>query len=315
MGKHSKKKIAVIGAGFVGSTCAHWAAARELGDVVLLDVNDGVAKGKALDLYQSSPVEYFDSRITGTNNYADIAGADVVIITAGLPRKPGMSRDDLLATNAKIMKEVCLGVKQHAPDSVVIVVSNPLDAMAFVAKDVLGFPAHRVLGMAGVLDGARMRTFIAEELKVSVKDVNAFVLGGHGDTMVPMPRHCSVGGVPLTEILPKEKVDAIVTRTRNGGAEIVGLLKTGSAYYAPAASAVQMAEAILKDQKRILPCAAFLQGEYGVKNLFIGVLCKLGGAGLEQVIELKLNDEERKGLDHSIKAVQELVEALKKMEF
>lgn len=315
MATHSKKKIAVIGAGFVGSTCAHWAAARELGDVVLLDVNDGVAKGKALDLYQSSPVEYFDSRITGTNNYADISGADVVIITAGLPRKPGMSRDDLLSTNAKIMKEVCIGVKQHAPESVVIVVSNPLDAMAFVAKDVLGFPANRVLGMAGVLDGARMRTFIAEELKVSVKDVNAFVLGGHGDTMVPMPRHCSVGGVPLTEILPKEKVDAIVTRTRNGGAEIVGLLKTGSAYYAPAASAVQMAEAILKDQKRILPCAAFLQGEYGVKDLFIGVLCKLGGSGLEQVIELKLNDEERKGLDHSIQAVKELVEALKKMEF
>ncbi len=312
---HQRKKIAVIGAGFVGSTAAHWAAAKELGDVILLDVNDGAAKGKALDLYEASPVELFDSRITGTNNYADIAGSDVVIITAGLPRKPGMSRDDLLATNAKIMKEVCLGVKQHAPNSVVIVVSNPLDAMAYVAKDVLGFPANRVLGMAGVLDGARMKTFIAEELKVSVKDINAFVLGGHGDTMVPMPRHCSVGGVPLTEMLSKEKIDAIVTRTRNGGAEIVGLLKTGSAYYAPAASAVQMAEAILKDQKRILPCAAFLEGQYGVKNLFVGVLCKLGGAGLEQVIELKLNDEERKGLDHSIKAVEELVTALKKMEF
>jgi malate dehydrogenase len=312
---HKRKKLAVIGAGFVGSTCAHWAAAKELGDVVLLDVNDGAAKGKALDLFEASPVEMFDSRITGTSNYADIAGSDVVIITAGLPRKPGMSRDDLLATNAKIMKEVCLGVKQHAPQSVVIVVSNPLDAMAYVAKDVLGFPKERVLGMAGVLDGARMRSFIAEECNVSVKDVQAFVLGGHGDTMVPMPRHCSVGGVPLLEMLPKEKIDAIVTRTRNGGAEIVGLLKTGSAYYAPAASAVQMAEAILKDQQRILPCAALLTGEYGVNNLFIGVLCKLGGKGLEKVIELKLNDEERKGLDHSIKAVQELVEALKKLEF
>lgn len=312
---HKRKKLAVIGAGFVGSTCAHWAATKELGDVVLLDVNDGAAKGKALDLFEASPVEMFDSRITGTSNYADIAGSDVVIITAGLPRKPGMSRDDLLATNAKIMKEVCLGVKQHAPNSVVIVVSNPLDAMAFVAKDVLGFPKERVLGMAGVLDGARMRSFIAEECNVSVKDVQAFVLGGHGDTMVPMPRHCSVGGIPLLEMLPKEKVDAIVTRTRNGGAEIVGLLKTGSAYYAPAASAVQMAEAILKDQQRILPCAAMLTGEYGVNNLFIGVLCKLGGKGLEKVIELKLNDEERKGLDHSIKAVEELVTALKKLEF
>jgi malate dehydrogenase len=312
---HKRKKLAVIGAGFVGSTCAHWAASKELGDVVLLDVNEGAAKGKALDLFEASPVEAFDSRVKGTADYADIADSDVVIITAGLPRKPGMSRDDLLATNAKIMKEVCIGVKKHAPNSIVIVVSNPLDAMAYVAKDVLGFPRERVLGMAGVLDGARMRSFIAEELNVSVKDVQAFVLGGHGDTMVPMPRHCSVGGIPLTEILPKEKVDAIVTRTRNGGAEIVGLLKTGSAYYAPAASAVQMAEAILKDQGRILPCAAELGGEYGVKGLFVGVLCKLSGKGLEKVYELKLNDEERKGLDHSIKAVQELVDALKKLEF
>lgn len=312
---HTRKKLSVIGAGFVGSTCAHWAAQKELGDVVLLDVNEGAAKGKALDLFEASPVEQFDSMVKGTANYADIAGSDVVIITAGIPRKPGMSRDDLLSTNAKIMKEVCLGVKQYAPNSVVIVVSNPLDAMAFVAKEVLGFPRNRVLGMAGVLDGARMRSFIAEECGVSVKDVNAFVLGGHGDTMVPMPRHCSVGGVPLLEMLPKEKVDAINTRTRNGGAEIVGLLKTGSAYYAPSASAVQMAEAILKNQNRILPCAALLEGEYGVKNLFIGVLCKLGGNGLEKVIELKLNEEERKGLDNSIKAVQELVEALKKLDF
>ena len=315
MQAHKRKKISVIGAGFVGSTCAHWAASKELGDIVILDINDGAAKGKALDLFESSPVELFDSRIKGTSDYADIKDSDVVIITAGIPRKPGMSRDDLLSTNAKIVKTCCVGIKQHAPNSVVIVVSNPLDAMAFVAKETLGFPRSRVIGMAGVLDGARMRAFIAEELNVSVKDVNAFVLGGHGDTMVPMPRHCSVGGVPMTEILSKEKIDAIVARTRNGGAEIVGLLKTGSAYYAPAASAVQMAEAILKDQKRILPCAAMLEGEYGVKNMFIGVLCKLGGGGLEQVIELKLNEEERKGLDNSIKAVQELVEAMKKLEF
>lgn len=312
---HKRKKVAVIGAGFVGSTAAHWAAQKELGDVVLLDINEGAAKGKALDLFEASPVELFDSRVQGTSNYADIEGADVVILTAGLPRKPGMSRDDLLSTNAKIVKECCLGIKKYAPNSVVIVVSNPLDAMAFVAKETLGFPRNRIIGMAGVLDGARMRSFIAEELNVSVKDVNAFVLGGHGDTMVPMPRHCSVGGVPLMEMLPADKIEAINTRTRNGGAEIVGLLKTGSAYYAPSASAVQMAEAILKDQNRILPCAAFLEGEYGVKNLFIGVLCRLNGNGMDKVIELKLNETERKGLDHSIHAVQELVDALKKLEF
>jgi malate dehydrogenase len=226
-----------------------------------------------------------------------------------------MSRDDLLSTNAKIMKAVCLGIKEYSPNSIVIIVSNPLDAMAYVAKETLGFPRNRVIGMAGVLDGARFKSFIAEELNVSVKDINAFVLGGHGDTMVPMPRHCSVGGVPLLEMLPKARIDALVDRTRNGGAEIVGLLKTGSAYYAPAASAVQMAEAILKDQNRILPCAALLEGEYGVKGLFIGVLCQLGGNGLEKVIELKLNDEESAGLRNSISAVQGLVDALKKIEY
>lgn len=310
---HKRKKITVVGAGFVGSTCAHWAASKELGDVVLVDINDGAAKGKALDLFEASPVEGFDSMVTGTANYADTAESDVVIITAGIPRKPGMSRDDLLATNSKIVREVCENVKKYSPKSVVIVVSNPLDAMAYVAKETLGFPRERVLGMAGVLDGARFRSFIAEELKVSVKDVQAFVLGGHGDTMVPMPRHCSVGGVPLTEMLSKERLDALVDRTRNGGAEIVGLLKTGSAYYAPAASAVQMAEAIVKDQGRILPCAAELNGEYGVKGLFIGVLCKLGGNGLEKVIEVKLNDTERAGLEKSIGAVKELVEAVKKL--
>lgn len=313
--KHKRKKISVIGAGFVGSTCAHWAAQKELGDVVLVDINDGAAKGKALDLFESSPVEQFDSMVTGTADYKDTADSDVVIITAGIPRKPGMSRDDLLATNAKIVKDVCKGIKQYSPNCVVIVVSNPLDAMAFVAMKELEFPRERVIGMAGVLDGARFRSFIAEELKVSVKDVQAFVLGGHGDTMVPMPRHCSVGGVPLTEMLSKEKLDALVTRTRNGGAEIVGLLKTGSAYYAPSASAVQMAEAILKDQKRILPCAAFLKGEYGIKDLFIGVLCKLGGGGLESVVEVKLNDTERAGLENSTKAVRELSEALAKLNY
>lgn len=313
--KHVRKKISVIGAGFVGSTCAHWAASKELGDVVLLDINEGAAKGKALDLYEASPVEGFDSVIKGTADYKDIQNSDVVIITAGLPRKPGMSRDDLLATNAKIMKAACEGVKQYAPNSVVIVVSNPLDAMAYVAKEVTGFPRNRIIGMAGVLDGARFRTFISEATGFSVKDINAFVLGGHGDTMVPMPRHCSVGGIPLTEILPKEKIDALVERTRKGGAEIVELLKTGSAYYAPAASAVQMAEAILKNQKRVLPCAALLEGEYGIKGLFIGVLCQLGGDGMEKVFELKLNDEEKAGLEHSKKQVEELVSALKKLDY
>lgn len=312
---HQRKKIAVIGAGFVGSTAAHWAAQKELGDVVLLDINEGAAKGKALDLFEASPVEQFDSRISGTANYADIANSDIVIVTAGIPRKPGMSRDDLLATNAKIVKACCEGIKQYAPNSVVIIVSNPLDAMCTVAKQVLGFPRERVIGMAGVLDSARFRSFIAEACDVSVKDVQAFTLGGHGDTMVPMPRHCSVGGVPLTEILPQDKIDALVLRAVNGGAEIVKLLQTGSAYYAPSVSAVAMAEAILKDQKRILPCAVELNGEYGMKGLFIGVLCKLGGKGMESVVELKLNDTERAGLEKSGAAVRELVEALKKLQY
>ncbi len=312
---HKRKKITVIGAGFVGSTAAHWAAQKELGDVVLLDINDGVAKGKALDLYESSPVEQFDSRVTGTSDYKDIADSDIVILTAGLPRKPGMSRDDLLATNAKIVKACSEGIKQYAPNSVVIVVSNPLDAMAYVCKQVTGFPRERVIGMAGVLDGARFRTFIAEACNVSVKDIQGFTLGGHGDTMVPMPRHCSVGGVPLMEMLPQAKIDELVNRAVNGGAEIVKLLQTGSAYYAPSASAVQMAEAILKDQKRILPCAVELNGEYGMKGLFIGVLCKLGGQGMESVIELKLNDTERAGLEKSGKAVRELVDALGKLSY
>ncbi len=312
---HKRKKVSVIGAGFVGSTCAHWAAAKELGDVVLLDINEGAAKGKALDLFEASPVEGFDSKVTGTADYKDIAGSDVIIVTAGMPRKPGMSRDDLLATNAKIMKSVCTGIKEQAPNSIVIIVSNPLDAMAYVALKTLGFPRERVIGMAGVLDSARFRSFIAEATNISVKDIHAFVLGGHGDTMVPMPRHCSVGGVPLTEYLPEEKVNALVERTRKGGAEIVGLLKTGSAYYAPSASAVEMAEAILKDQNRILPCAAFLNGEYGVDNMFMGVLCQLGGNGLEKVVELNLNETEKAGLQNSINHVKDLISALEKVDY
>jgi len=310
---HTRKKISIIGAGFVGSTCAHWAASKELGDVVLLDINEGSAKGKALDLFEASPVEQFDANVTGTADYKDTANSDVIIVTAGIPRKPGMSRDDLLATNSKIMKSVCEGIKEYSPKSVVIIVSNPLDAMAYVAKKELGFPRERVIGMAGVLDSARFRAFIAEETKISVKDINAFVLGGHGDTMVPMPRYCSIGGLPLTTFMSQEKIDELVDRTRKGGAEIVGLLKTGSAYYAPSASAVQMAESILKDQNRILPCAAFLEGEYGQKGIFLGVLCQLGKNGLEKVIEIELNEEEKKGLDHSVGAVQELVAALDKL--
>lgn len=312
---HQRKKISVIGAGFVGSTAAHWAAQKELGDVVLLDINEGAAKGKALDLFEASPVEQFDSRVTGTANYADIANSDIVIVTAGIPRKPGMSRDDLLTTNAKIVKTCCEGIKQYAPNSIVIIVSNPLDAMCTVAKQVLGFPRERVIGMAGVLDSARFRSFVAEACNVSVKDVHGFTLGGHGDTMVPMPRHCSVGGVPLMEMLPADKIEALVQRAVNGGAEIVKLLQTGSAYYAPSSSAVAMAEAILKDQKRILPCAVELDGEYGMKGLFIGVLCKLGGKGMESVVELKLNDTERAGLEKSGAAVRDLVEALKKLQY
>jgi len=312
---HKRKKISVIGAGFVGSTCAHWAASKELGDVVLLDINEGAAKGKALDLFEASPVEGFDSRVTGTADYKDTKDSDVVIITAGIPRKPGMSRDDLLATNAKIMKSVCTGIKENAPNSVVIIVSNPLDAMAFVAKETLGFPKNRIIGMAGVLDSARFRSFVAEATNISVKDIHAFVLGGHGDTMVPMPRHCSVGGVPLLEMLSEEKVEALLERTRKGGAEIVGLLKTGSAYYAPSASAVAMAEAIIKDQQRILPCAAFLEGEYGVNGMFLGVPCQLGGNGLEKVIEVKLNEKEKAGLQNSINAVTNLVESLSKIDY
>jgi malate dehydrogenase len=308
-----RPKISVIGAGFVGSTCAHWAASKELGDVVLIDINGDAAKGKALDLFEASPVEGFDSNVIGGSDYTLTKDSDVVVITAGLPRKPGMSRDDLLATNAKIVKECAQNVAKFSPNCVLIVVSNPLDAMCHVAMDATGFPRERVLGMAGVLDSARFRSFIAMECNVSVEDVQAFVFGGHGDTMVPMPRYVSVGGVPLTQMLPKDRIDAIVDRTRKGGAEIVELLKTGSAYYAPAASAVQMVEAIVRDKKRILPCAVNLKGEYGVTGLFVGVLAKLGAKGLEGVPTLEMNAEEKDMFGKSAAAVKGLVDDMKRL--
>lgn len=305
-----RNKITIVGAGNVGATAAHWAAAKELGDVVLVDVVEGVPQGKGLDLYEAAPVEGFDSNITGTNTYEETKDSDVVIITAGLPRKPGMSRDDLLNKNASIMKSVVENVVKYSPNSILIIVSNPLDAMCAVAKKVSGFPRERVIGMAGILDSARFRAFISMELNVSVEDVSAFVLGGHGDDMVPLPSYCSVGGIPLPKMLSKERIDALVERTRKGGGEIVALLKTGSAFYAPSASAVQMAEAIIKDKKRILPCAVYLDGEYGVKGYFLGVPVKLGANGLEQIIEIELNDDEKAALDKSVASVKELTDKL-----
>src|ERR671926_1590114 len=307
----TRKKITVVGAGNVGATAAHWLASKELGDVVLVDIIEGMPQGKALDLAQAAPVEGFDARLVGsTNDYAQTANSDVVIITSGLARKPGMSRDDLLKTNAGIVSSVVDEVVKYSPDSVLIIVSNPLDAMCQVALKRSGFPKHRVIGMAGVLDSARMRCFLAEALNVSVENVTAFVLGGHGDTMVPLPRYSTCAGIPLPDLMPQEKIDQIVKRTANGGAEIVSLLKTGSAYYAPSAAAVEMAEAILKDKKKILPCAAYLQGEYGIQNLYVGVPCKLGARGLEQIIEIKLTDEENAALQKSAGSVRELVNVI-----
>ncbi len=302
-----RKKITVVGAGFVGATAAHWAASKELGDICIVDIIEGMPQGKALDLLEASPVEGFDSRIIGTNDYADTADSDVVIITAGLPRKPGMSRDDLLAKNTAIVKSVTEQIAKYSPNAFLIVVSNPLDAMVYVAHKASGFPPHRVMGMAGVLDAARFRTFIAMELNVSVEDVNAFVLGGHGDTMVPLARYSTVAGIPLPDLLPQDKIEALIARTRNGGGEIVNLLKTGSAFFAPGASAVQMAESILKDKKRILPCAAYCDKEYGVGGYFVGVPVKLGAGGVEQVIEIKLLPEEKAAFDKSVEAVRQLV--------
>jgi len=309
-----RRKVTVIGAGNVGATAAMRLAEKELADVVLIDVLEGIPAGKALDLAEAAPIEGHDCRIEGcTNEYARAEGSDIVIITAGIPRKPGMSRDDLLATNMGIMNTVVKEVATVAPGSVLIIVSNPLDAMCHVAYDASGFPKQRVLGMAGVLDSARFRAFIGMELGVSVENIHAFVLGGHGDSMVPVSRYSTVGGIPITELLPPARIKAIEDRTRGGGAEIVGLLKTGSAFYAPASAAVEMAEAILKDKKKILPCAAYLEGEYGIKNLFIGVPVKLGAKGIEQIIEIKLNEEEKKALQFSADAVRKLVEDMKRL--
>jgi len=301
----------VIGAGNVGANCALWAAKKELGDIVLVDVVDGVPQGKGLDLLQAGPVETFDVTITGANDYAPTANSDVIIITAGFPRKPGMSRDDLLLANYEVVRTATESAAAVSPNAIIIVVTNPLDAMAQVAYMVSKFPKNRVIGMAGVLDSARFRTFIAQELGVSVDNVTAVVLGGHGDTMVPLVRLSSVSGIPLTELIPEDRLNAIVDRTRNGGAEIVKYLKTGSAYYAPAASAVEMADSILRDKKKVLPCAAYLEGEYGINGLYVGVPCKLGSNGIEQIYEIRLSDSEKAALHKSSAAVQELVDVIK----
>ncbi len=315
-----RNKIALVGAGQIGGTLALLAGMKELGDVVMLDIPDaeGVAKGKSLDIAQASPVEGFDTRYTGTSNYADIASADVVIVTAGVPRKPGMSRDDLIGINTKVMQAVGAGIKANAPNAFVIVITNPLDAMVGVMKDVTGFPANHVVGMAGVLDSARFRHFLAEEFKVSVEDVTAFVLGGHGDTMVPLTRYSTVAGIPLPDLIKmgwttQERLDKIVQRTRDGGAEIVNLLKTGSAFYAPAASAIAMAESYLRDKRRLLPCAAYLTGQYGVSGMYVGVPVIIGKGGVEKIVEIELNAEEKKMFENSVAAVKGLVEATKKM--
>jgi malate dehydrogenase len=307
------KKVTVVGAGNVGATAAQRLAEKELCDVVLIDIIEGVPQGKALDLTEAAPIEKHDAHLTGSNSYDPSAGSDIIIITAGIPRKPGMSRDDLISTNAGIMKSVTQAVAKLSPEAILIIVSNPLDAMCHVAYEASGFPKNRVLGMAGVLDSARFRAFISMELNVSVENTHAFVLGGHGDTMVPLPRYSTVAGIPITELMSKERIEALVKRTANGGAEIVSLLKTGSAYYAPASAAVEMAEAILKDKKKILPCAAYLEGEYGFKDLFIGVPVKLGAGGVEEIIEITLTAEEKTALQKSADAVQELKAVLKKL--
>ena len=307
------KKISIIGAGNVGATAAQRLAEKELCDVVLVDIIEGIPQGKALDLTEAAAIEKHDAHLTGTNSYEATADSDIVIITAGIARKPGMSRDDLISTNAGIVKSVTREVASRSPESIIIVVSNPLDAMCHVVYDACGFPKERVIGMAGVLDSARFRAFISMELNVSVENTHAFVLGGHGDTMVPLPRYSTVAGIPITELMTPERIAALVDRTRNGGAEIVGLLKTGSAYYAPASAAVEMAESILKDKKKVLPCAAYLEGEYGLQGLFIGVPVKLGASGIEQIIEITLTDEEKAALQNSADAVAELKALLSKL--
>lgn len=309
-----RPKITIIGAGNVGATCAHWAAAKELGDIVLLDIPDkeGVAKGKALDLACCGPMERFDSRIIGTSDYADIAGSDVVVVTAGLPRKPGMSRDDLISTNVKIVKSVSEQIKQHAPGAIVILVSNPLDAMVYTAWKATGFPTNQILGQAGCLDVARYRAFLAMELGCSIEDISALLLGGHGDDMVPLPRYTSVHGIPIQQLLSDEKINACVDRAKVGGGEIVKLMGT-SAYYAPASGTIQMVEAIVKDKKRILPCAAYCNSEYGVGGYFVGVPCVLGKGGVERVIEIELDAQEKPLMDESISHVKDLVKVVRDM--
>ena len=302
-----RNKVSIVGSGNVGATAAHWMAAKELADIVLIDIIDGVPQGKGLDLLEAMPIEKRDSHVLGTQDYADTANSDIVVITAGVPRKPGMSRDDLLNINHKIMSDVVSKVVKYSPNCILIVVSNPLDAMAQAAYKMSGFSRNRVIGMAGVLDSARFRTFIALELKVSVENVTAFVLGGHGDTMVPLARYSTVAGIPITELMDAATIERLVQRTRDGGAEIVKYLKTGSAFYAPSAAVTEMVEAILKDKKKILPCAAYLEGEYGIKGLFVGVPVKLGAKGIEQIIEIKLTAEEKAGLEKSAGAVKELV--------
>jgi malate dehydrogenase len=315
----ARKKIALVGAGQIGGTLALLAGLKELGDVVMFDVVDGVPQGKSLDIAEASPIEGFNAAYLGTNNYAGLKGADVVIVTAGIPRKPGMSRDDLIATNAKVIDTVGKAIKKHCPKAFVIVITNPLDVMVYVMQEASGLPHNRVVGMAGVLDSARFRYFLAEEFKVSVEDITAFVLGGHGDTMVPLTRYSTVAGIPLPDLVKmgwtsKEKLDAIVQRTRDGGAEIVGLLKTGSAFYAPAAAAIQMAEAYLKDQKRVLPCAAYLDGQYGVKGLYVGVPVVIGSDGVEKVVEIELNKAEKAEFNKSIEAVRGLIAVVRKLQ-
>ena len=312
----ARKKIALIGAGNIGGTLAHLAAKKELGDIVLFDVVEGVPQGKALDLSQCGPIEGFDAKITGTNDYKDIAGADVIIVTAGVPRKPGMSRDDLLGINLKVMKAVGEGIKANAPDAFVICITNPLDAMVWALREYSGLPHNKVVGMAGVLDSARFSTFLAEEFGVSVRDVNTFVLGGHGDTMVPVVEYSTINGIPIPDLVrmgksTQERIDAIVKRTRGGGGEIVGLLKTGSAFYAPATSGIAMAEAYLNDQKRILPCAAYVDGKYGVDGLYVGVPVVIGANGVEEIVEITLDGEAKTNLQVSVDAVKELLVACK----
>src|ERR1700709_687579 len=314
----ARKKIALIGAGNIGGTLAHLAALKSLGDIVLFDVVEGVPQGKALDLMQCAPVEGFDAKISGTNDYADIAGADVILVTAGVARKPGMSRDDLLGINLKVMKAVGEGIKANAPDAFVICITNPLDAMVWALREFSGLPHNKVVGMAGVLDSARFSHFLADEFKVSVEDVTAFVLGGHGDSMVPMIRYSTVAGIPLPDLVKmgwtsQARIDEIVDRTRNGGAEIVNLLKTGSAFYAPAASAISMAESYLRDKKSVIPCAAYLNGEYGVKDLYVGVPAVIGAKGIERIVEIQLNGAERAMFDKSVESVKTLGAACKQI--